>query len=165
MQTFLPDKSYAVSASMLDSKRLNNQRNESKVILQALRKIRLGEPGGWQRHPAVLMWVGHELSLVNYTYQINRECTARGIKMPILSILGQEEILTFLDWLEAWGLLLEHETPNNKTPPGWLGHPPFHSSHRARLLEKDPEWYGQFGWTETPGGPEVYFWPTKEIWP
>jgi hypothetical protein len=138
---------------MLDPKRLNNQRNESKVILQALRRIRLGQPGGWHHHPAVRMWIGHELSLVNYTYHICKECVARGMKDSLI------------DWLDQWALILELETPYNKLPPGWLGHPPFHAGHRARLLQKDPEWYGKFGWTETPGGPDVYFWPTKEIWP
>jgi len=39
----------------------------------------------------------------------------------------------------------------------YSGEEKLHSSHRAALLLKDQEWYGQFGWTEEPG--MEYWWP------
>jgi hypothetical protein len=36
----------------------------------------------------------------------------------------------------------------------------FHSSHRANLLKKEPEFYNQYGWTEDPLDP--YVWMDKE---
>lgn len=47
--------------------------------------------------------------------------------------------------------------PDGLTMPPWLGNEEFHSRHRSRLLMKDPEHYGQFGWTEKPG--LDYIWP------
>jgi hypothetical protein len=41
--------------------------------------------------------------------------------------------------------------------PPWLGDEAFHASHRSNLLRKNPEWYGQFGWTEPDDLP--YVWP------
>ena len=39
----------------------------------------------------------------------------------------------------------------------------FHSSHRANLLRKDSEWYGQYGWDENPESP--YVWRDREgLW-
>ena len=45
------------------------------------------------------------------------------------------------------------------SPPSWLGNEEFHASHRSNLLRKDPEHYGQFGWTEPDNLP--YYWPVK----
>ena len=42
--------------------------------------------------------------------------------------------------------------------PSWLGRGDFHASHRAALLAKDPDWYGQLGWSEPPV--VAYVWPT-----
>jgi hypothetical protein len=38
-----------------------------------------------------------------------------------------------------------------------FGNPEVHSSHRANLLRKDPNFYGKYGWQESPEIP--YFWP------
>jgi hypothetical protein len=34
-----------------------------------------------------------------------------------------------------------------------------HDSHRSNLLRKDPQWYGQFGWTVPDDLP--YVWPVR----
>jgi hypothetical protein len=34
--------------------------------------------------------------------------------------------------------------------PSWWGDEELHSTHRANLLRKDPKYYGQFGWKDTP---------------
>jgi hypothetical protein len=44
--------------------------------------------------------------------------------------------------------------------PPFIGNERFHSSHRANLLKKDPEFYSQYGWTENPQDP--YVWLDKE---
>jgi hypothetical protein len=43
-----------------------------------------------------------------------------------------------------------------KDSPPWWGFKPLHSSHRANLLRKDPDYYGRFGWTEEPSF--IYHW-------
>jgi hypothetical protein len=35
----------------------------------------------------------------------------------------------------------------NKTLPSVIGNKKFHDSHKSNLLRKDPEHYGQFGWS------------------
>jgi len=58
----------------------------------------------------------------------------------------------------AWvNLQADHPGCAGGTPPGWVGLASFHASHRANLLRKEPEHYGQFGWTEDPSLP--YVWP------
>ena len=44
--------------------------------------------------------------------------------------------------------------------PHWFGKEKFHSSHRANLLKKEPEFYVQYGWKENPEDP--YVWMDKE---
>jgi len=48
--------------------------------------------------------------------------------------------------------------------PPFIGEERLHSSHRAALLYKNPDWYGQFGWKEKPAVPDAkgrlpYYWP------
>jgi hypothetical protein len=54
MQTFLPDRDFAVCAATLDNRRLGKQRLEAYQILRTLR----GLSPGWSHHPAVAMWRG-----------------------------------------------------------------------------------------------------------
>jgi hypothetical protein len=146
MQTFLPYKSYTESARVLDDKRLGKQRVENLQILKAL----ILPEYGWKNHPAVKMWVGYEQALSLYQIMICKEWTDRGFKDTCLDktfdlVVGSNQI----SWNVTW--------------PEWLGNEKFHASHRSNLLRKDPEWYGQFGWTE-PDDLE-YYWPTKHYWP
>ena len=135
MQTFLPYPSFIESAKCLDYRRLGKQRVECKQILTAL-------SGGtaWKNHPAVLMWKDHIAALQVYANVIIKEWIDRGYKnnMPYYS----PDIFKI------------------ECPP-WFGIPEFHASHRSNLLRKDPEYYGQFGWTE-PDNLE-YYWPTKQL--
>lgn len=132
MQTFLPYPDFAKSAACLDRQRLGKQRLEVQQILNALRV-----PGaGWANHPATKMWRGYAGALVGYGIAIVGEWKSR----------GHNNSVSFHMW--------DGDTYGN---PPWLGDVRFHSSHRASLLCKDPQWYGQFGWTETP---EInYVWP------
>lgn len=124
MNTFLPYEDFEASARVLDSKRLGKQRIEARQILRALR----GQSAGWRHHPAVRIWRGYEDALAAYYNAVLREWTARGYRntMPF------------------------EPAPVRCVLPPWLGSPAVHAAYRARLLAKDPAWYGQFGWTEEP---------------
>lgn len=133
MNTFLPFADFDKSCQVLDLKRLANQRRECVTLLGAISP----EGNGWKNHPAAKQWVGYDGALKLYLFKLIVWCINRGLKNR----------MEFPD--------LE---PRCKMPP-WLGHEPYHASHRANLLRKDPKWYGQFGWTEDPALP--YVWPSK----
>lgn len=141
MQTFLPYADYYESAACLDYRRLGNQRNEAFVILENL----LGIDTGWQSHPAVKMWRGHELSLCEYGIAMCGEQLDRGYSDSM-----------FDSFYECAKALLAAEFSSET--PSWLGLPAFHAAHRAALLMKDPEHYAQFKWREYPV--ISYVWPT-----
>lgn len=145
MQTFLPYRSFADSARVLDYRRLGKQRVECKQLLKALgHEIVDGElvktdgsKAGWANHPAAKMWRGYEFALAVYMSVMIQEWRRRGYNntMPELNL---------------------NETILYHNPP-WLGDEAFHASHRSNLLRKDPAHYGQFGWTEPPT--LEYVWP------
>lgn len=149
MQTFLPISGYAASASVLDNRRLGKQRVECKQILRAL-GVQVGSvsviSAGWRRHPAVLMWKGHEYSLCVYAMRVCDEWIRRGYRDTLLDQFRDAST-------QLWNDCRSLDLPN------WFGDHDFHASHRSNLLRKDPKWYGQFGWTETDDLP--YVWPTK----
>jgi len=136
MQTFLPFRSYTASAECLDYRRLGKQRVETKQILLAL----TDPTYGWQHHPAVRMWRGHETALALYGVTICREWRKRGFKD------------TLLPWFED---RMTNLTPAN-SEPSWLTEE-FCRSHQSNLLRKDPTHYAQhfFGVPDT----LPYIWP------
>lgn len=141
MQTFLPYPDFTKSAQCLDNKRLSKQRVECLQILKAI-----SDPSyGWQNHPAVKMWRGYTDRLVEYGFKMCIEWKQRG----------------FNDTCEAQILRMLLTAPPDDCgrTPLWMGNDSFHASHRSNLLRKDPQWYGQFGWTEPHDLP--YVWPTK----
>lgn len=85
------------------------------------------------------MWRGYEEALELYKDVMIAEWIHRGYKNT-------------MDWK------MIHRTVMPMPP--WMGDPDFHASHRANLLRKDPEFYGQYGWTEDPTLP--YVWPNTE---
>jgi len=134
MQTFLPYESFTDSAKCLDFRRLGKQRVEAYQLLKSLRGI-----GGWSNHPATKMWRGHEKALGVYMNVCIMEWTRRGYKNS-MKLFEVDSIIS-----------IEY--------PHWLGDEKFHASHRSNLLRKDPDYYGQFGWTESHDLP--YVWPVK----
>jgi hypothetical protein len=138
MQTFLPYADFKRSAAVLDRQRLGKQRVEDLQIMKALTV----PDYGWKNHPATKMWEGYEQALLEYHNAICDEWTSRGYKDTCK---------------EKAALLIP---PLSKIIyPSWLMDWEFHASHRSNLLRKDPIWYGQFGWQETPD--IEYVWPTK----
>lgn len=135
MQTFLPYADFTRSAQALDNKRLGKQRVEAQQILNTLER----KEGGWIHHPAVRMWWGYEQALILYRNAMIAEWVRRGFRntMNVVSLEGAVPL------------------------PFWLGNEEFHASHRSNLLRKDSEFYGKFGWKETPT--LKYVWPKGEI--
>lgn len=149
MQTFLPLPSFSYSAKCLDYRRLGKQRVEAYQILNTL----TGRSKGWVNHPAVVMWRGYEQALQCYTIAICDEWIGRGYKDSIRNRVIDEYSGFFP------GKMVMLSSLGSNIPP-FIGNDSFHASHRANLLRKDPVWYGQFGWKESPDMP--YFWPSKE---
>jgi len=161
MQTFVPlTGSFEEIASVLDNKRLNKQALEGWQILMTLLELDpQGEhrvPKGWVNHPAVKMWRGYEVALYNYIQAMVAEWKKRGFK----STIGDKATATIM---RAYSLGII-DTPSST--PRWIGEMELFkqiaSSHRVALLNKDYEWYSQFGWAEDKGiRPETY----DYIWP
>jgi len=142
MQTFLPYESFKESAASLDRQRLGKQRVETMQVMKAL----FDPSYGWQNHPAVNMWRGHEWYLYLYQLAICNEWTSRGYKDTCL------EKTTDIILGKPFGL----------TKPDWLGNEEFHRSHRSNLTRKLPEHYNQF-WDEANDLP--YVWPDEILVP
>ena len=141
MQTFLPYKDFRKSLESLDDKRLGKQRVETSQILNVIlgRPKKDGTPyKGWLNHPCSGMWRGYENALKEYLNVSIDVWKARGKNntMQKEAIEGKLEM------------------------PWWLGKEELHSSHRANLLRKDPEYYKQHKWKENPEDP--YVWHDKE---
>ena len=135
MQTFLPYPSMGLSVRCLDYRRLGKQRVEALQILNALD----GKSQGWVNHPATKMWRGYEAALRFYRDLCIEEWVRRGYKNTM-----QKE--------DAHRVI--------RLPP-WLGDESLHASHRSNLLKKDPQHYGQFGWSEPHDLP--YVWPEETL--
>ena len=174
MQTFLPDPSYAMSARMLDTKRLGKQRVENLQIMQALLsgptitktnahwykngEERIGNYTPWYNHPAVAMWRKTPASLYHYHVACVMAWQERGFSDTTAETMSN--LVEEVDLAGTWPV----DRYNNM--PAFIGDNEFHSSHRAILLAKNYEEYKGRGWTETPaikvGVSYPYFWPTKQ---
>lgn len=171
MQTFLPYPDFAKSARVLDNKRLGKQRGETLQIFQAMLSRRVlshttevGPRGGirkvdlpreewtiehtyvgWANHPATKMWQNEGFALLEYQTAICNEWVSRGYKDTCLA----KTEMVFLDAVDVVNM--------GMGAPRWVGDEAFHASHRSALLRKNPEWYGQWGWTERDD--LEYVWP------
>ena len=138
MQTFLPYSDFALSVKQLDNKRLGKQRVEAKQILNVIE----GKTTSWANHPAVKMWVGYRDALCYYHDCCIIEWVSRGFKNTML--------------------LREVTQPSVDMLPWWVGNEEFHRAMRARLIEKDEEFYlPKFPLDKGFNGGK-YFWPVME---
>lgn len=123
---------------VLDPSRLGNQAyRECKTLIS----------GGWNNHPAAKMWKGYESALARYALACFAELASRGKHYP-----------THVQYFTQFVV-------DDRLPP-WFGDDRLHSSHRAALLYKLPQWYGVFEWKELPAVPNdkgslPYFWPVS----
>jgi len=133
MQTFLPYKSFYLSAQALDSKRLNKQILEGYQILKVLNN---DDPkAAWRNHPAVKMWRGHEGQLWLYIMSMVKEADNRGIKTDTnLKNLRALQKATSQNWM--WGLPMWYKDPFTLVK--------VLTTHKANLYTKDPVYYESF---------------------
>jgi hypothetical protein len=157
MQTFLPvaTTDYSRIAKVLDNKRLNKQALEGWQIMLTLLELdpqgNYRKPKGWVNHPAVKMWRGCEVELWKYVIAMTNEWIARGYKSTIgtkatetIKVAFENHLIEDADAVPAWA------SKANKLEE-------IASSHRRALLNKDYDWYSQFGWGEDAGTrPESY---------
>ena len=138
MQTFLPSPSFTESVKSLDYRRLGKQRVEAMQIINILEGKQTSK--GWQNHPAVKMWEGYTMALKEYANACIDEWISRGYKNNM-----QKYNL---------GMVVRY--------PWWLGDEAFHRAMRARLIEKNKDFYlPQFPEDEGFNGGK-YFWPVNE---
>lgn len=143
MQTFLPYPDFIKSAEVLDKKRCWKQVVEASQIIDVLD----GRRTGWINHPAVRMWVGHIHELKMYFNAFLKVCKEKhkiNTKYEYFSVISQYH-------------QQEYEFP------WWLGKHKFHRAMRARLIEKDEEFYlPLFGEKDKGFNGGKYFWPDME---
>lgn len=145
MQTFLPYRDFADSASVLDRQRLGKQRVEALQILRTL----AGESPGWQHHPAVKMWRGWEHLLVDYGLAVCSEWRQRDYVDNCARQIARFD--------------LQFHSQRDGSLPAWLGDGEFHLSHRSNLIRKDPAYYQPL-WPDVPAD-LPYVWPSKRHMP
>lgn len=159
MQTFLPYADYGQSAASLDQKRLGKQRVEAYQILLQLTGIKMIDFPSWEprigrwNHPAMAMWAGHEVELVEYIKACCDEWTDRGYRD---TCRAKSEFV----------LELAREANWSTEKPSWVGIEEIHRSHRSNLLRKDPEFYlPRFPGDMPEPGEEFleYIWPKTEF--
>jgi hypothetical protein len=141
MQTFLPYADITKSLMSLDNKRLGKQRVETHQIINAItgRPKLDGTPyKGWLNHPCSVMWRDYVPYLKFYFNASLTEWVRRGFE----NNMKYEDITEKL------------------VKPHWFGFEDFHSSHRANLLKKEPEFYKKYNWIENPQDP--YVWLDKD---
>jgi hypothetical protein len=150
VQTFLPYDDFERVAHVLDDRRLGKQRVE---VLQIMRALTV--PGyGWQHHPAVLMWKGHEEGLAAYGFAICREWRRRGYADTC-----EAKIAAAAEPAGVGCPRSQAELAREGLLPPWLGNPALHRSHRSALLRKDPAHYAD----RFPGERDDldYVWPVR----
>lgn len=168
MQTFLTYPLYRDSAKCLDNRRLGKQRVECLQILNTLAKGEFHrdvlyhygtklKKTPWYNHPAVQMWKGFEGQLAIYGLYICNEWIKRGFKDTCFDKL--HKFIPEYAFSENHHIDYSGHSARLYPMPKWFSDSRLFASHRANLLRKDPIWYGQFGWTESPD--MEYFWPTK----
>lgn len=150
MQTFLPFADFARSAASLDMARLGKQRVENLQIMHAL----VDDRYGWQNHPAVRMWRGHEGALLLYQEAVVEDWEIR----PRKSGKPAAEDTCLLKTVSLYNEVVPFLAEDNWDLPDWLGDDDFHESHRSNLIRKDPVYYGPKFASITREGLD-YVWP------
>jgi hypothetical protein len=151
MQTFLPYGDFDRSARALDDRRLGKQRVEALQVLRALTR----PVYGWQSHPVVLQWKGHEEALACYAFCVCDEWRHRGFADTVRASIATE----LAETLGITKVRAQADLGAAGELPPWLGDEKFHVAHRSSLVAKDPDFYLQ-RFPETPGD-IPYFWPVR----
>ena len=118
---------------MLDPKRLGKQRVEVIQIVRALTRPTYG----WQNHPAVLMWRGHEEALGAYGLAVVDEWCSQGRADTCADTIVADLAVAGVRRPRTQAQLARLK----RALPPWLGDDEFHRSHQSSLVRKDPGWY------------------------
>jgi len=143
MQTFLPYSDFKKTFKVLDYKRLGKQRVETMQILNVLTDKQ--KTKGWVNHPAVKMWSGYENALMLYHDLCILEWIKRGYKNSMEFKINTNLLETFKPEM-----------------PWWMEDENMHRSHRARLIEKDRNFYLSKFPDDDGFNNGKYFWPVNE---
>lgn len=158
MQTFLPYSDFRKSAKVLDKKRCWKQVVEASQIINTLE----GKSFGWKNHPVVKMWEGY-VPLLKYYYNIFLEHCILYHKIKTK--------MWYIDNIYSYGVksnLLGNKLIDNEIPsweinePFWLGQEPFHRAMRARLIEKNRDFYLPLFPNDEGFNNGKYFWPDNK---
>jgi len=160
VNTFLPVADFRQSCEFIDTVRLGKQRSEIKIILTALTGVRFkkadgirAEPVenyGYSNHAVARMWRGHERALARLGIE-TCDVWADRYGHSIVHGTGSDTFKDMVAWHNwCW------DNGADDDEPSWFGDPKVHSMYRAKLLFKDPEWYGKFGWSEEPDDNFIY---------
>lgn len=152
MIIFIPYANYAASAWVLSNRDLYHNRINCIKLLRAFYPDRYYTE--YKDAPIGRAWKGFQPSILFYLRILEKEWRKR--QLPEQLILPE----TFED-CEGW--LFTNECLHEIVQPQWLEWVPLHSSHRARLLWSDYDWYRQFRWDEKPF-PTV-IWPSPSVVP
>lgn len=180
MQTFLPYSDFKKCAEVLDKKRCWKQVIEAKQIITVLDNLKKEievpkiiensikkKRQAWENHPAVKMWKGYEELLKHYYNIFLDHCVhVRFINTRLTYIecnysngeftdLGYQLVNGF----ELYGDLFKL---TDKETPFWFNNEDFHRSHRARLIEKDREFYLPKFPDDEGFNDSKYLWPVNE---
>ena len=136
MQVFLPVPDFRTSYEVLDKRRCFKQVIEDGQLIKA---ILTGEPKRIRNHPACRMFVDNINALIEH-HNIGYEVNKNKWKVNFIKTVPIPPISNL-----------------NFDMPSWFGNDRFHSAHRAALLDKDYEFYSQYGWGESPK--RDYWWP------
>ena len=134
--TFLPYPNYIRSVQCLDYKRLGKQRLECKQIIEILE----GKDSRYKNHSAVKMWIGYTNSLKYYSNCCINEWISRDYK----------------------NTMLKYNVDYQNDDPWWIGDVNFHRAMRARLIEKDRNFYLPKFPKDEGFNDGKYFWPVME---
>jgi chromosome condensin MukBEF complex kleisin-like MukF subunit len=138
VQTFLPYPNYIRSVQALDNKRLGKQRVEAMQLINILENKTEGK--GWRSHPALKMWIGYTNSLKYYCNCCIDEWIRRGFK----------------------NTMVKYDVDHQNEDPWFIGNVEFHRAMRARLIEKNEEFYLPKFPNDKGFNDGKYFWPVNE---
>jgi hypothetical protein len=153
MQTFLPYEAFWDSANVLDKKRCWKQVVEAHQILGALKLIKAKYPPvgiPWVNHPAVRMWEGY-INPLKYYFNcfLDVSINKHGINTKYVPYTSVDKVM-------------DKGSSGKWDWPWWLGNEDFHRAMRARLIEKDRDFYLPL-FPEDEGFNEgKYFWPVMD---
>lgn len=147
MQTFLPYPDLALSAKVLDYRRLGGQINEVQIMLDTLHEL---NKGTYWNHPIVNAWRHHEAYLCEFGLTCLDEWRSRKYA---LRQKNEDKLRYHLDLCMDGGTEL--------TPPDWFGQEWVHEQYKGLLVWKNPGFYTRLFPGITAVSPQDFKYPVQ----